>query len=1417
MLPVAHTSPFYRHLQAIADPFARFLHLQPSSPAMNNTIHRFQITAVLPAGLILILLACPLLSLRADTLTWSGGNSTDWSDSANWGGTVPKANDWAYFNSSPSNQPTLTGNISIEGVRFGTSAGNITLSGGTLSLGIGGLYDGGTVTRPTVTNASATLTAVNTTVAAQLSSMLANGQTGLTVTGSGIPAGAVVTGATVNSGFSDSTLTLNASATATSNNNIYTLPNGSSSTLTILSNIALTANQSWQLNSGGVTSVNGSLSGSSDLVIAASNQTNNTTLPNLRLYGTNSGMTGTIWIGQSTGTGSLGLLLGSASAMTNGLIYMSDSDKNLWLTGGAENVYTFGINGTETTGARVAFRVGGSSSGGLYATGGDVYWNPGGGTDYNWSGTAAQAVGMQFGGSNDSTPRMFYLGNSQGNLTITGANKSFIQSSGGNNPGRVTLLSALGGNGSTARTLSSNLPLLVLTRPSVVGTGAGGSGSLTLNITSGATSISDMNQLPGGNLIISGGVLVLDGISGSTFASSRGFGTGAGQWQFTGGGFASRNGSLTIPNGTTGFTTSTYDGNRTFGTAVLANDGSFYANGNLNVGVDTTLSAARTWIIAATGQGLSSNSTRPVYTFSGNLSGAGSLLVQGGANSANAPELVLSGRNAWTSGATFQLNSSGPVYMNVGSGGLIASKAIVRFDGDESLPTGNGGNLAYISGQNRNDSTPTGILLTGNATGKVYDPSAGYKFLLGTTDPSGTSDMVFGADQGKSQIQSAQLLLNTQVSGTMTTALLARSGAELTLGAAGAAFQIVPTFGNSTTANSTTATVVSDLVTGNRTLIKRGEGTMVLGNVGYTSQDGLTDKSSLISWRIGRGTANAVSSPYSDGAIRETGSASTNSLTGFNINLAGGVLESNGSFIRALGTGSTQVQWSANGGGGFSAYGGNLTVNLGSSLAQVSWNTSPFVRENNPLMFGSETANATVDFQNPIALGSAQREIRVYDNATSDTDLALLSGNLSGTGAVLKTGNGTLQLGSTNAYSGNTTISAGTLKITSIANGGAVSSLGNSTNAAANLNFSGGTLEYAGASNGATDRNFTITAGTGAAIAVTGAGELTISGASASTNGSLTKSGSGVLNLGGTNLHSGGTSITQGTLALSGGNALGDASTVTLSNASGVVLALNSSETIGSLRGGGSTGGTTQIAAGQTLTVAESGNATYAGQITGSGGFTKSGAGTLTFSSTSTGSHGGSTSVAAGTLVVDGNFSAATGPVSITSGATLSGSGSLGGATTLNSGTILAPGNSPGILTFGSSLALNAGSDIRMEINGSSRGTTYDAIDVTGALTYGGNLQLTFGQTFGTGNHPFNLWSFGSQSGSFDSITLAGAYTGSLTNDSGTWTLTEGLNSFEFSQATGSLVLTVAVPEPGTWALLGVAAGTFLLWRRRTS
>jgi autotransporter-associated beta strand protein len=217
----------------------------------------------------------------------------------------------------------------------------------------------------------------------------------------------------------------------------------------------------------------------------------------------------------------------------------------------------------------------------------------------------------------------------------------------------------------------------------------------------------------------------------------------------------------------------------------------------------------------------------------------------------------------------------------------------------------------------------------------------------------------------------------------------------------------------------------------------------------------------------------------------------------------------------------------------------------------------------------------------------------------------------------------------------------------------------------------------------------------------------------------------------------------------------------------------------------------------------------------GDGGLTKQGNGTLTLSANNT--YTGATTVNVGTLLVNGSLAAGS-TVTVNSGATLGGNGTINGAAVVN-GT-LQPGNSPGVLTFGSSLTLGANSTVVMELNSTVRGTGYDGIDVTGALTYGGALTINVGTTFLSSNQTFSLFAgSASESGNFASVSLAGAYgTGSFTNSSGVWNRTDSNgNQWSFSQDTGNLSFT-AVPEPTT-AMLGglglLALGLAQVLRRR--
>ena len=119
-------------------------------------------------------------------------------------------------------------------------------------------------------------------------------------------------------------------------------------------------------------------------------------------------------------------------------------------------------------------------------------------------------------------------------------------------------------------------------------------------------------------------------------------------------------------------------------------------------------------------------------------------------------------------------------------------------------------------------------------------------------------------------------------------------------------------------------------------------------------------------------------------------------------------------------------------------------------------------------------------------------------------------------------------------------------------------------------------------------------------------------------------------------------------------------------------------------------------------------------------------------------SYGGGTDVRAGTLVVDGDQSAATGLATVQSAATLAGSGVLGGGVAVTDGGTLSPGNGGiGALTINGDLTLSAGSILNMEFGqaGTAGGALNDLITVGGNLTLDGTLNVaqSAGGAFGPG------------------------------------------------------------------------------------
>ena len=137
----------------------------------------------------------------------------------------------------------------------------------------------------------------------------------------------------------------------------------------------------------------------------------------------------------------------------------------------------------------------------------------------------------------------------------------------------------------------------------------------------------------------------------------------------------------------------------------------------------------------------------------------------------------------------------------------------------------------------------------------------------------------------------------------------------------------------------------------------------------------------------------------------------------------------------------------------------------------------------------------------------------------------------------------------------------------------------------------------------------------------------------------LAKSGGGTLTLNGTNTYTGTTTVAGGTLRVEGGNAIPDASVVTMADAPNTYLVLANDEEIGSIAGTGLTGGDVQFVE-HTLTVGSNNVSTvYNGYLMGAGGLTKVGTGSLTLGG-SNGSFSGLVNIEDGTLRLGSNSSA---------------------------------------------------------------------------------------------------------------------------------------------------------------------------------
>lgn len=537
----------------------------------------------------------------------------------------------------------------------------------------------------------------------------------------------------------------------------------------------------------------------------------------------------------------------------------------------------------------------------------------------------------------------------------------------------------------------------------------------------------------------------------------------------------------------------------------------------------------------------------------------------------------------------------------------------------------------------------------------------------------------------------------------------------------------------------TMALTYNGVIAGSGPLYKSGTGSVVLGGVNtYTGTtnilagtlqttiaNSIANTSSLV-------LANNASANFDVNGFNQTiGSLSGGGATGGNIELGAGNLVVNqgvnNSYAGIIsGTGSLQKEGSARLTLiGNNTYTGATIVNAGTlqagganvipvasavNLANVStakFDLNDFNQSINSLTGGGNLGGN-------VTLGSATLTI-------NQSNPAVYAGIISGNGNIVKEGVATLTLSGINTYTGDTTINAGSLQA-GVAN--TISSSNKITIAdvaSAAFDLNGYAQEINNlAGGGASGGNIAL----GANLSITQSTNNTYAG-SITGNGNVNLNGSAVLILSGANTYTGAININSGTLRMGATNVLPSTTSVVLANTIGTTFDLNNySQTIGTLSGGGSTGGNIALGSG-TLTVTQASNATYAGIISGSGSIVKDGAAILTLSGTNT--YTGTTTIQNGTLRAGSlnNLASSNAFVLVdTSGAafdlggynqtigSLSGGGTAGGNILLGSATLLinqtAPQSFAGIISGSGNVVLTTGSTSTLTLNGNNTytGTT---------------------------------------------------------------------------------------------------------------
>jgi filamentous hemagglutinin family protein len=839
----------------------------------------------------------------------------------------------------------------------------------------------------------------------------------------------------------------------------------------------------------------------------------------------------------------------------------------------------------------------------------------------------------------------------------------------GNSGGRVNLAASV--NAGTGTVLISNLgsDINVVAANVTAGTisiagttnvtGAGVLTTSNINVTSGQTTLNANGNLTGTPLLTvsSGATLELATVNAST-ATVRLAGTGvSGVGALLATGASSQTGAVTLT-----------------GSASIGAGG----------GADLTLGAVGDGgnAFGLTKVGAGTLVLGQVNTFSGaTTASAGNLNLAASALLPSSSGLIVNGGTVdWgpnnVTVATLSLQSG--TLGSITTTGVLSSTATI----DAQLGTVSG----TLGGSAGLTKTGPGLVTLG-----VSNAFTGTTTLSNGTLALAVNDAL--APTGSLAVGGGTLTLGTN---TQTMAAVQQTGGLITSTGAGAL--------TSTSTFDMQAGTVNATLAGTQGLTKTGTGTVTLGGVNtYTGLTTVSEGALLLSdnerladtstLRVNGGTFNL-------GGFNET--VAGVQLTSGTISL--GALTSTTTFDMQGGTasaalvGTVGLTKSGNGStvilSGPNAYTGVTTVSAGTLALggdNVLQNTGGLIV--NGGTFDLTTHNDTPSLVRLVSGTITGTTGKLSSTANFDLQSGTVSAILDGAFGVAKTTGGTVTLSRANSFTGNTTVTAGTLSVT---NSGGLSS------APTTATVSGtGTLEIndvaiadnvslslAGTGNGGIGA--LVGTGTNAEAAgavlltanatIGGAGALKLTGVIDDGGGApvfaLTKVGGGTLTLAGsaTNSYRGGTVVSAGTLKVQEAGALGtgsvgtsvsDGATLQIDGVTvateGITLAGNGVNGVGALLGSGS-----NAAAGGDITLAA--NASIGGSLTLSGvigdgagtarSLTKVGSGTLTLAGAVANTYRGGTVVSEGTLSVQhggalGPGNLATSGTSVSDGATL--------------------------------------------------------------------------------------------------------------------------------------------------------------------